>query len=386
MKAFGILSTLTLFFLLGNFSSTAQGNVFGLPSEWGTHSLLLSAENSSKSAFAQYENLSDLGMTNCAWLTLVAPHDGTLTISAPANKLPYEIVLFRAETPVFNQELNSGNAFLLGAQKIDIGKELIINENSKKQGIDGSLFQVLKGQSILIYLNSSEEGTVNLTSDLKKSNNLEARNLVVPFEFRKNTASKTMRIVVRDGITGLPLKARINIQGLKGIDNIYNGSDFIFDLVNAKSASIVCDAPGYFSNEVTLKTTPGVDNVITIKLMSFSSALNMRLDGVQFKEGSADPLPSAYPDLDKLVDFMNANPSINIEIQGHVNAPNSQSKAAQKLSERRAKFVYDYLVSKGVQAKRMTYVGYGNTAMIYQNPKNQDEERANRRVEIKIIE
>jgi outer membrane protein OmpA-like peptidoglycan-associated protein len=386
MNAFGSLCLLVLFSTLGGLSLNAQTNVYGSPSDWGSHNLQLSSENASKSAFAQYEYLTDFDMVQCAWLTLVAPHDGMLSISAPSNTNAYDIVVFRAETADFNQELKLGNAFLLSAHKLAAGKELSMSSNTAQAGFESSLFQVLKGQTVLIFVNSAKEGVINLNSELKRANNLEARKLIVPFEYRKNTSSKTMRVVVRDGVTGLPIKARINIQGLKGIDNIYNASDFTFDLVNSKSASIACDAPGYFNKDIELKMTPGVDNVITIKLMPFSSALSMRLDGVQFKEGSADPLPTAYKDLDKLVDFMNSNPGIDIEIQGHVNAPNSQSKAAQKLSERRAKFVYDYLVSKGVDPKRMTYVGYGNTAMLYQNPKNEDEERANRRVEIKIIE
>jgi outer membrane protein OmpA-like peptidoglycan-associated protein len=386
MNAIRILfSALFMCFGLNNYAQT-QTTGFGEPTEWGAQIVALSADNQIKSVFAQYEFLSDFGMDQCAWVLFVAPHDGLLSLSAPADKNPYEIAVFRAETSDFNVELKSENAFLLGAHKLAAGKELKMDAKTNQDGFAPSLFQILKGQSILVYINASSADKVNFNIDLKSANNLEARKAMVPFEYRKNTSSKTLKVVVRDGITGLPLKARINIQGLKGIDNVYNASDFTFDLVSSKSASISCDAPGYFNKDIELKLIPGKDNLVTIKLLPFSSVLNMRLDGVQFKEGSADPLPTAYKDLDKLVDFMNSNPSIQIEIQGHVNAPNSQSKGAQKLSEKRAKFVYDYLVSKGVDAKRMTFVGYGNTVMLFDNPKNEAEERANRRVEIKILD
>lgn len=364
----------------------AQVQMFGEPVEWGSQSVTLKAENQINAAFSQYEFLSDFGMEHCAWVLLVAPHDGILSVSAPAAKNPYEIIVFRAETVDFNQELKLENAFVLGAQRIASGKELKIDSKANQNDIAQSLFEVLKGQTVLVFINAAKPGDLNFNVDLKHVNGLEARKVLVPFEYRKNKASKTLKIVVRDAVTGLPLKARINIQGLKGIDNVYNASDFIFDLVSSKSASISCDAPGYFNRDIELKLTPGKDNLVTIKLVPFSSALNMRLDGVQFKEGSADPLPSVFKDLDKLVDFMNSNPSIQIEIQGHVNAPNSQSKAAQKLSEKRAKFVYDYLISKGVEPKRMSFVGYGNSAMLFSDPKNEAEERANRRVEIKILD
>jgi outer membrane protein OmpA-like peptidoglycan-associated protein len=112
----------------------------------------------------------------------------------------------------------------------------------------------------------------------------------------------------------------------------------------------------------------------------------MRLNGVQFEEGSDQFLPSAYRELDQLVSIMTVHASLEIEVEGHVNAPGEGSKAAQKLSERRAKAVRDYLVERGIDSKRISYVGYGNAYMIYKNPRNEQEEQANRRVEIKFID
>ncbi len=387
-----IMNGIKIFFFLvlcsiGFYSnSKAQSNPIVSSVEWGQQSVTLSPDNAIKSAFFQYDFLSDYGMENCAWVLLTASYDGIVSLSAPANKDAYEIALFRAEIGDFEKELRSEGAFLLGAQKVAAGKPLNLDLNTNADEFESSLFQILKGQSVLVYINSTKGKLINFNIELKRSNSLEARKALVPFEYRKTPASKSLKIVVRDAVTGLPIKARINVQGLKGIDNVYNASDFTFDLVTSKAASISCDAQGYYTRDVELKLVPGVDNVVTIKLSPFSSDVNMRLDGVQFKEGSADPLPSAYQELNKLVDFMLSNPKISIEIQGHVNAPNNESRAAQKLSEKRAKFVYDYLVSKGIDSKRMTYVGYGNSAMIFQNPKNEEEEKANRRVEIKILD
>lgn len=361
-------------------------NIPDSTSEWGNASLNLSSENVVNHCFVNYENLDAFGMENCAWLLLTAPYDGELTLTFPVSKDAYEVAVFRAETQDFSSELRSANAFLLGAQKVAIGKDLVFDSNLDSDEFESALFELLKGQSVLVYVNSVKGKAINLTSELKSNTKLDARKLLVPFEYRKTPASKSLRIVVRDAVTGLPVKARININGLKGIDNVYNATDFTFDLVTSKNASISCDAQGYFNQEVELKLVPNVDNVVTIKLSPFASLENMRLDGVQFKEGTAEPIPSAYQELNKLLDFMRANPTIRIEIQGHVNAPNNESRAAQKLSEKRAKFVYDYLVEKGIDPKRMEYVGHGNSFMIHSDPKNEQEERENRRVEIKILD
>jgi flagellar motor protein MotB len=47
--------------------------------------------------------------------------------------------------------------------------------------------------------------------------------------------------------------------------------------------------------------------------------------------------------------------------------------------------VYDFLLVNDIGPRRMTYVGYGNSKMLYPEPKNKDQSEANRRVEIKVI-
>ena len=79
------------------------------------------------------------------------------------------------------------------------------------------------------------------------------------------------------------------------------------------------------------------------------------------------------------------NAEIKIEIQGHVFSMEENSIAGQKLSEARAKKVYNYLVTNGINKNRMTTKGYGNTKPIFPNPHFSYEEQMNRRVEIKVL-
>lgn len=57
---------------------------------------------------------------------------------------------------------------------------------------------------------------------------------------------------------------------------------------------------------------------------------------------------------------------------------------AQRLSEERAKTIYDFLIERGVPFQSMTFKGVGNSQMIFNNPKNDEEKRRNMRVEILI--
>ena len=84
---------------------------------------------------------------------------------------------------------------------------------------------------------------------------------------------------------------------------------------------------------------------------------------------------------------MEKNKKMVIRIEGHVNDPlgtfNRESK--QSLSESRANTVYEYLLGKGIKEERMSKIGFGDRHILYPQPKNEDEQEKNRRVEINVI-
>ena len=74
---------------------------------------------------------------------------------------------------------------------------------------------------------------------------------------------------------------------------------------------------------------------------------------------------------------------MQIEIGGHTDGKGSDGYN-QRLSENRAKAVVDFLVSKGIDIKRLKYKGYGKSMPVATN--DTDEGRAlNRRVEFRIL-
>ena len=76
-----------------------------------------------------------------------------------------------------------------------------------------------------------------------------------------------------------------------------------------------------------------------------------------------------------------------MEVGGHVNHTDSQLKKSDplfKLSEQRAKVVYEYLLDYGFSASRLTYKGYGNEHLLFAAPQNVEEKRKNMRVEITV--
>jgi outer membrane protein OmpA-like peptidoglycan-associated protein len=133
------------------------------------------------------------------------------------------------------------------------------------------------------------------------------------------------------------------------------------------------------------KNKQDYEQVITLQPIVKNS--NVKLPNILFQPASDRFLPGSYDALKILKAFMQDNPSVKIEIQGHVNGPDMpNTKAYKALSLARAKAVYQYLINEGIDALRLHYKGFGNTRMVYPDPKSERESSMNRRVEIKILE
>jgi outer membrane protein OmpA-like peptidoglycan-associated protein len=104
-------------------------------------------------------------------------------------------------------------------------------------------------------------------------------------------------------------------------------------------------------------------------------------------EGNTDKLlPKSKPALSSLLLFLQKNPNVKIEIQGHANGPQRKNlKEFRKLSENRAEAIKKYLAFEGINKKRLNIEGFGNALMLFPDPQTEEESELNRRVEIKII-
>ncbi len=112
------------------------------------------------------------------------------------------------------------------------------------------------------------------------------------------------------------------------------------------------------------------------------------LGNITFYGNMAELIPASYPAVESLYNLLKQNEKLVIQIEGHVNKGTVKTKKDelfnQELSEQRAVTIYNYLVKKGISKERLSTVGLSASQMIYVNPKNEQEQEANRRVEIKI--
>lgn len=93
--------------------------------------------------------------------------------------------------------------------------------------------------------------------------------------------------------------------------------------------------------------------------------------------------PGKNKDIINLLEALEKQPDLKVEIGGYTDKSGSYS-ANVTLSQNRAKFVYDYLIKRGINADRLSYKGYGPKKPLYSN-KYKSTRAGNRRIEVKII-
>jgi outer membrane protein OmpA-like peptidoglycan-associated protein/tetratricopeptide (TPR) repeat protein len=152
-------------------------------------------------------------------------------------------------------------------------------------------------------------------------------------------------------------------------------------VINVSKEGYLFYSDGLFINEQFDKLKPYIKNIPLLPLEVGNSVV---LKNIFFELDKSNLKPESEAELNKLIDFLIENPKIRVEIGGHTDNQGSYAYN-KKLSEERAKSVYEYLTNNGIKEDRLTYKGYSYDAPLENN--NTDEGRAkNRRTEFKIIE
>lgn len=108
------------------------------------------------------------------------------------------------------------------------------------------------------------------------------------------------------------------------------------------------------------------------------------MNNIFFDANETNIKPASYPELKKVVAFLEMHPNLIVEIGGHTNSWCSHEFANQ-LSQGRAKEVREYLAQEGISGTRIQFHGYGKTNPIADNNTVQGRKK-NQRVEMKIVQ
>lgn len=155
------------------------------------------------------------------------------------------------------------------------------------------------------------------------------------------------------------------------------GEDFA---LNVSKKAYLFYSDNFALAEIKDKTDPYLKD---IPLQPIEIGSSVVLKNIFFDTDKYDLKQESISELTKLIDFLKNNPDTRIEIGGHTDNVGTAAYN-QVLSENRARAVFEYLVSNGIEKDRLQYQGYGLTQAVAGN-ETEKGRAENRRTEFRII-
>ena len=128
------------------------------------------------------------------------------------------------------------------------------------------------------------------------------------------------------------------------------------------------------------------------QIISLDAGDVLVLDNINFYPSSHQPLEESVPVLMDLVTTMKQIPTLHIKIEGHICCIKDMDDALdtetgdRNLSMARAKFIYAFLAKNGISRERLKYEGFGRRRPLIEEEKTEEDAKANRMVEIRILD
>lgn len=187
------------------------------------------------------------------------------------------------------------------------------------------------------------------------------------FDLYKNIQPENVIVVsgkIFNAENRIPLKANILIKKCLGkteSDTLYSDKNGYFRMILPYNA--VCNIQivkqGYFVLNTELNTSGKSKTIYKNWFLNpIKKGKKIQFKNILFDVNEYKIKETAIPELNKLVYFLKNNPTINILIAGYADESGTKTYN-QKLSENRAKSVCRYLLSKGINIKRLTCKGFG---------------------------
>ncbi|WP_420317139.1 OmpA family protein [Ekhidna sp.] len=165
-----------------------------------------------------------------------------------------------------------------------------------------------------------------------------------------------------------------------GMTSAKSDGSFEMNLVKGESYNLSVTKNGFkkFTQEIKVEG----DQTFNIYLIEDIVEL-MKLENLIFSRGSDQISSSSFQELDELALYLNENPTLIIQLEGHTDFAGNPD-ANMRLSEARVLAVKDYLIAKKVKKNRIFTKAFGGTQPVTQE--RTDEAKAlNRRVEVRFI-
>jgi len=312
-----------------------------------------------------------------------------------ANKMVY-ITNEKGEVMYYAQTDEKGN---FKFEKLPFDRNYLMQLDISDAAFDGvSQFKIVDGSGHIILVSKSDEkGKFKfeiIASDPNVMSLMSVEDQPLHIDFKGKLIADNPDKTPLASVKFLLMNERDEIISFNTTDNsggfiftnlLPSGKyNFAIDVLDSKKIPfnkiIVTDEKGKIIKEIT-KNAEGVFkfNLLQSERMMMASisaedfdpwvklgGLNLLkkeveiIENIYYESGSAKILPDAEAILNKAVDAMKKNPKLLLEVQSHTDAT-AGDEYNMDLSQKRANIAVDYLVANGIDKKRLTAKGFGET-------------------------
>ncbi len=209
-----------------------------------------------------------------------------------------------------------------------------------------------------------------------------------------NPLDPNSQVLGRKPLAGASVE--ISFAGKKQLVSVGEDGYFTLELAENTDYAFAASRNDYLSNSARFSTrgiardpnNPEQRFELEIVLDKIFRNREIVLENIYYDYDKWDIRPDAEPTLSRLADVLHQNPEIRIQLGSHTDCRGNDNYN-QTLSQRRAQSAVNYLISKGINADRLSAIGYGESQPAVTcvcTRCTESEHQANRRTTFKIVE
>lgn len=214
----------------------------------------------------------------------------------------------------------------------------------------------------------------------------------IPEQNQIRFRSNYVKGIIRDKVSKRPLRAKIELINIKN-DEVVSlvssdsvSGEYLMVLTQGDEYALYVTRPGYLFQSYNFNYSEITDFkpiTIDIELEKVIAGSVAVLNNIFFDVDKYELKEKSGPELLKIIRFLKENPRVRVEIGGHTDNSGAATHN-RELSEKRARSVYEFLISHGIDKRRLEPRGYGPDRPISGNETEAGRQK-NRRIEFRIL-
>lgn len=266
-----------------------------------------------------------------------------------------------------------------------------VNQQLQKTGMDGSVRMCLESATDYEFKAIKEGYAAN---SLRFSTLTQSANpsLGLSIYLERDDNASIVKGVIRKEVDQQPADGvRVTLRNEKrnSEQTVTTGPDgsYEFDMDPNSNYTIITEKDRYTRDQNQIRTRKRGE-VVQNDVGIYGEGDVFRLENIYYDFDKFFIRPDAARELDRVALLLKKYPGMTIELRSHTDS-RANEEYNYKLSERRARAAYDYLVRRGISPARMIAKGYGESQPVNECTDGENcsekEHSLNRRTEFKII-